>query len=912
LFVNLERKELTAVSAVSGKITEPQKVLPAPVDAPFTMEGILGKFSSLFEETLPPQGIAFETFPISIVSDPVSPKIRSVPANNRPLLEAELNDLLRQQIIEPTESTFLSPIIMAKKSDGSLRLCVDYSNLNSVTADIHFPIEEPRQLLDSLKGQAFFATLDLRSGFHQVLLDQNASQWTAFSTHKGAYRYKRLPFGLKNAPRFFQAAMTSILRPILGKGAQVFIDDIIVYGSSWSEFLDHLHSTLSLLQSANVRLKRSKCTFGLTEVQYLGYIVNGDGLHLSDERLQGLKDIPLPRTKTALRSFLGLCNYYRSFVSHLAELVLPLQDLLNQTKTKVPWSPALEQQFDSVKARLAEATTLSHPDYSQPLFVRCDASDLGVGGVLFQVTADGVDRPIAFVSKSFNQTQKNWAVIDRELYAIIYSLERFRHYIYGATFVLDTDHRNLLFLESTKSAKLLRWREKLLEYSFVLRHIPGDQNVVADALSRIYAITAEPAELDILRSIHNSVVGHRKFKHCLEVLKERQVSWPSMVKDLKEFLASCPSCQKHKDKRQDDEQGSILCSEPFDSIAIDTMGPFPASADDMKYVIVLIDEFSRFVELVPARDVSARSAANAILQVFGRFGAPRQIKSDNGTQFTAQVIQELLALLNVSHNYSLPYRPQSNAMVERANREILKHLRHLVYDLRDSSNWPLFLPLVQRIVNATPHALTNICPAQVVYGNRISIDRGLLQPFASSTVEVNSEYVKTLSDIQSTLLTRIQDAQSKYIADRVTESDKHFAPGSLVLIPFPTRPNKLAAKWQGPFEVVSQDSTHTYTLRHLTSQKMIRTHVSDITPYVDSLRAAVDTAARDSDEWEVERIVSHSGSSKRTLRFKIRWTGYDSSFDSDLTLRQVQELRALDDYLVGHPALRRLVEGGKG
>ena len=251
-------------------------------------------------------------------------------------------------------------------------------------------------------------------------------------------------------------------------------------------------------------------------------------------------------------------------------------------------------------------------------------------------------------------------------------------------------------------------------------------------------------------------------------------------------------------------------------------------------------------------------------------------------------------------------------MVERANREILKHLRHLIYDLRDSSSWPLCLPLVQRIVNATPHALTNICPAQVVYGNRISIDRGLLQPFSSTPVEINSEYVKTLSDIQSSLLKRIQDAQSNYIADRVTESDKNFTAGSLVLIPFPTRPNKLAAKWQGPFEVVSKDSSHTYTLRHLTSQKVIRSHVSEITPYVDSLHVAVDTAARDTQEWEVEKIISHTGSSKRSLRFKIRWSGYDPSFDSDLTLRQVQDLRALDDYLVGHPALRRLVDGGKG
>jgi len=402
----------------------------------------------------------------------------------------------------------------------------------------------------------------------------------------------------------------------------------------------------------------------------------------------------------------------------------------------------------------------------------------------------------------------------------------------------------------------------------------------------------------------------------MELLKQKNIAWPGIVQDLKAFLASCPACQKQQDCPSDTSQASILCNEPFDSIALDTIGPLPTASDNSKYILVVIDEFSRFVELIPTQDASALAAAKGILQVFGRFGAPKQIKTDNGSQFTAQVIEELLSLLNVNHSYAIPYRPQSNAIVERSNREILKHLRHLVYDLRDTTSWPIFLPLVQRIVNATPNALTKISPAQIVYGNQISIDRGLLQPFSSSEVVANSDFVQLLTATQDRLIDQIKQSQAAYMAARqIDNSPQDFSNGALVLIPFQSRSHKLAAKWQGPFEVLSRLSKHTYSIRHLSSKKVLRVHSSCMTLYVDAESGtALDTASRDNDEWEVDRILSHSGTTLRNLKFKIRWTGFDSTSDSDLPFRLVKDLKALDDYLVGHPALRRLLEkkNGKG
>jgi hypothetical protein len=358
--------------------------------------------------------------------------------------------------------------------------------------------------------------------------------------------------------------------------------------------------------------------------------------------------------------------------------------------------------------------------------------------------------------------------------------------------------------------------------------------------------------------------------------------------------------------------------EPFSTISVDTIGPLPVDADGNSYIITVIDDFSRFVELRAAPDATAASAARALIDVFGRFGAPKILKSDNGPQFVAQLIDSLLVAMNVQHQHSIAYRPQSNSIVERANGEVLRHLRCLVFDSRHPTSWSRALPFIQRILNATPHSATNIAPAQIVYGNRISLNRGLLSSFVPSSDSSSvQEHISALVSHQNHLISLSQDFVSKHqgkVEAQASAIPVPFSVGDLVLVKYPNRPpNKLSSKWRGPFRILAQLSHSTFKLQHLASLKECVQHVSMLKLFDASRSDPVAIAAVDDNEYEVEAIVDHRGTTKRTLQFKVRWIGYPPSQDSWLPLRDVNELAALDVYLTSQPELSRLrLSMGKG
>jgi hypothetical protein len=863
----------------------------------------------------PSPGLSGPSFKITLKS-PTLPEARpqrNFPHQMQNAIDAEINKLLSEDVIEPCAiQQFCSPLVPVSKKDGSLRLCVDYSLLNRHTTDFQFTIPDPRQLLDCLAGKQWFATLDLKSGFHQILLDPDSASLSAFTTRRGFFRFKRLPFGLKNAPKFFQAVMSDILRTELYSSCALYIDDIVVFGKSWSDFLGNLSKVLTLLRAAGVRLNRSKCQFGTDTISYLGYVIDRNGITLSDSRVEDIIRWKEPRTRRQLRSFLGTTNFFRSFIPNYASLVLPLTPLMG-VKTPFTWTDSHRDAFQALKSSLAERTKLAHPDYSRPLILRADASDLALGAVLFQRDDSGAEYPLAFSSCPLKGAQRSYSVMEKELLAIVHSVDKFRHFLVGHSFILQTDHRNLLYLDKSMSPKVLRWRQRLLEYSFTLEHIPGSDNTVADALSRAYAITAEHPHLTAMSEAHNSLTGHRGLRLSLAALREAGHEWSTMREDMQSFIHSCSFCQKNKSVASDPSKSTILVPEPFDTVAVDTLGPLPASPEGHQYIIVLIDTFSRFVELRPAPDTSALSAAKAIVDVFGRFGAPRHIKTDGGTQYSAALISALLERLQTQHIYSIPYRPSSNGVVERANREVLRHLRALVYDSRLPECWPDYLPLVQRILNATPCAISGIAPVQLVFGNRVSINRGLLHPFSGNDAsESEASYVRQLSQMQGKLIELVQKAQDAYISRRqaADPTPPDFAIGAFVLLPhFKNPPHKLSHKLRGPYEVVRKLSAHSYRVRHLVLKRQLTVHVSQMVPYQASLdRTAIEVAALDTTEYFVDSIVSHSGTNIRSLKFVVRWSDCGAEDDSELSYSEVKELAALEVYLQSNSDLRRLIE----
>jgi hypothetical protein len=382
-------------------------------------------------------------------------------------------------------------------------------------------------------------------------------------------------------------------------------------------------------------------------------------------------------------------------------------------------------------------------------------------------------------------------------------------------------------------------------------------------------------------------------------------------------VSACAVCQKVRLG-----QGSMAAAlrttatmEPFESIALDTVGPLPVDDQGFKYIVVAIDCFSRFVELFPARSASAVEAASAILGVVGRYGAPKQIRSDQGTQYTAHVIEELLRLIGTQHQLTVPYRPEANGIVERANGEVVRHLRALVCDGRVRGCWSTVMPLIQRILNASVHSALGTTPARVLFGDRISLNRGVLVSFeggggeqASTTVE---DYIQHLTAAQKAIIEASQACQDKVIQARLEATPKtptSFEVGDYVLISPPERPlDKLSPKWLGPMVVVSV-AGNIYQCQDLRTLKVNAYHITrlkyfELSENVDPLQVA----ALDRDEYIVEAIVEHRGPRKgkprNLLEFKVRWQGYGPEEDLWLPYKEVKDLEVLDEYAREHPQL---------
>ena len=883
-------------------------------DASFrsSIDNLVKKYEKLFDP-IPSSGASVPSFEIELKEDaaikPIPPR-RLSPKLLGDLRE-EVTDLLQKGIIRPSTSPYSFPVVMIKKSDNTWRKCVDYRDLNKATVDLKYPLQNYRDILGRLSGNSVFATLDLRQGFLQIGVSPKSVPYTAFATPDGLYEYVRMPFGLKNAPSYFQKIISDVLHELIGVCCEVFIDDIIVYGATQSKFLANLARVFQLLLSKDLRLKREKCFLGLSQVEYVGHIVNSVGVTLSNKRREALQNMPPPTSTASLRSFLGIANYFRPFVPDYAQLSKPLTALCSP-KVAFKWTQIHTSAFEKIKHSAVHSPLLAFIDYSAPLILRTDASTLGVGGILFQPGEKGKEVAVAYVSKAFTETERKWSTIEQEAFAIYYCIRQLEHYLNGHKFFIETDHRNLTYLYKSTVPKLVRWRLALMEHDYEVKHIAGKDNTVADALSRVLAVGTVQDVRASMEAVHNAIIGHKGLNATLELLKSNGSTWPGMNQDVQDFISSCATCQKVRLG-----QGSMAAAlhttavfEPYSVIEIDTIGPLPSDSEDNKYIICGIDCFTRFVELKATKDATAKSAANFLLEIVGRYGPPAEVRSDQGPQYSAKIITEFLQLFKVKARYSLPYRPQANGIVERANGEVMRHLRALVLDERVENIWSLYLPIVQRVINSTPHSATGSTPMRLMFGDAVTCNRELLTTGTTGPTQCVEDYIQKLNERVQLITKLSQDHQQRVVDEYLAKSPETpttFNVGDYVLVSYPNRPpTKLNAKWRGPLIIV-EVSGNTYTCQNLTTLKNISYDISRLKKFhlSDGINPK-SIAAADTCELEVEAIVDHRGSTRKRskMKFRVRWLGYEPEEDTWEPFKNVKDLQALDEYVNQHPKLR--------
>ncbi|GJR02881.1 putative reverse transcriptase domain-containing protein [Tanacetum coccineum] len=395
-------------------------------------------------------------------------------------LSNQLKELQEKGFIRPSHSPWGAPVLFVKKKDGAMRMCIDYRELNKLTIKNRYPLPRIDDLFDQLQGACCFSKIDLRSGYHQLRVREEDIPKTAFRTRYGHFEFTVMPFGMTNAPAIFMDLMNRVCKPYLDKFVIVFIDDILIYSKSEEEHEVHLKTILDLLKTEMLYAKFSKCEFWLKEVQFLGHVVNRDGIHVDPSKVESVKNWKTPESPTEIRSFLGLAGYYRRFIENFSKIAKPLTLLTQKNKAYV-WGDKQEEAFQILKEKLCNAPVLALPDGPDDFVVYCDASKQGFGCVLMQQ-----GKVIAYASRQLKIHENNYTTHDLELGAVVFALKIWRHYLYGTKSVIYTDHKSLQYIFDQKELNMRqrRWIELLSDYECEIKYHPGKANVVADALSR--------------------------------------------------------------------------------------------------------------------------------------------------------------------------------------------------------------------------------------------------------------------------------------------------------------------------------------------------------------------------------------------------------------------------------------------
>ena len=418
-------------------------------------------------------------------SAPIKQHPYRVSPMKKELLDKEVQYMLENDIIEESQSNWSSPCILVPKHDGGFRFCTDFRKVNDKTKSDSFPIPRIADCIDQIGNAKFVSTFDMLKGYWQVPLTQRAREISAFVTPSGLYQYKVMPFGMKNAPATFQRMVNKLVRDI--NGCEGYMDDVVIYGDDWSDHIRRIERFFQIMREAKLTINLMKSEFGKATVKYLGHIVGQGQVRPLDAKIQTIVKFPIPTSRKELARFLGMAGYYRNFCLNFSEIAAPLTNLLSK-KVKFVWTDDCQMAFDKVKLLLQKSPVLKSPDYEKPFKLIIDSSDVGTGSVLVQEASDGLDHPVSYFSKKFLKYQKNYSVVEKETLGLVLALEHFDVYLGSTPFKIKvyTDHNPLTFLKTmkNKNQRLVRWSLALQEYNLEIQHIPGSENVVADALSR--------------------------------------------------------------------------------------------------------------------------------------------------------------------------------------------------------------------------------------------------------------------------------------------------------------------------------------------------------------------------------------------------------------------------------------------
>ena len=743
----------------------------------------LSEFSDIFDRSLRDACYSEDPHPIIELSNdavPIQCKVRHQNPRDRNVCKEQVKKLLEEGVIEKSRSPWRhSPVVVPKRT-GGFRMAVDYRPVNSMTKMDAYPIPSIQDLLQRLEGCKFFSSLDFSQFYYQLPLHPDDREKTAFYVDGELYQFRRCTFGLKNAVSFCTRIMHEMLKGI--PGVSIYVDDILIHAKTVNEHDEILRTVLTKIRENNLSLNMSKCSFYQKEVSYLGHRISDGKISPDPERTKVISQFPTPKTVKELQRFLGMCNFFRNYLAGYASLSKELYAMCSPSVTQdLTWTSASLKAFNALKDGIAKSV-LTFPSKDDSLHLYVDASNNCVGACL----ATDKGQPITFASKKLTEVESRWSTIDKEAYAVIFAIQKLRSFLLDKHFTVFSDHQPLkyLFQSSKVSAKVHRWRALVAEFNFDVKYIRGEENAVADSLSRVLNIAdvdsegemsidkqtfvaaqkRDPESKALYRAVSNNYsrkpadVSHDmwsfkrncfisdsllKIKDRIFVPKNMRTKiltathyghqgmesmlnklladyfWPKMKHDVNDFVRNCRICSLVKPQFINAELKPYLLDAPMQLVVTDFIGPLP-SDKGYRYILVIMDAFSRFPETYPVRDLSSATLISKFRDFFSRYGFPDAILSDNGTQYRSKEFQTYLEPFNIKHAFTNTYRPSSNGLCERFNGTLQKKIKCLLleYDLQPNS-WTRVLPTAAMAVRNDVNRTTGYTPSQLFLAFRV-------------------------------------------------------------------------------------------------------------------------------------------------------------------------------------------------
>lgn len=700
---------------------------------------------------------------------PVHRPPRRLAPQEREAVAKQIEEWLRDGIIQHSRSPYASPIVVVRKKNGSNRLCVDYRELNVKIIKDRYPLPVIEEVLEQLANARVFSTLDLKNGFFHVGIEQKSRSCTAFITPDGHYEFLRVPFGLCNSPAVFQYFINTVFRDLIkAKIVVVYMDDLIIPGVDEIDNLNNIKKVLKVAAENGLLIQFSKCQFVMRKVNFLGHILEAGLVRPSEEKTEAIRSYPQPKNIKQVMSFLGLAGFFRRFVPGFSLIAKPLSDL---TRAEVVFKFEKEQivAFNALKTILCEKPVLKLYDESRETELHTDASKWGFGACLLQ-RHDGILHPVFYYSRKTSPAETKYSSYELEVLAVISALKKLRVYLLGLKFKIITDCKAFQQTMTKRdiSAKIARWALQLEEFDCSVEHRAGTAMRHVDALSRCPEVLAiedgvrgqikarqaadekcqniinnlntngsfkdfqfnrgvlywfkdgrylvvvpQSMQTQILRKVHE--LGHKSVRRMMETTNHDYYI-DSLESKCKKIVSNCVDCilASRKAGHQEGWMSPIDVGTPLSTYHVDHLGPLPSTIKAYKYLFVVVDSFTKFTWIYPVKDTSVAEVLKRLELQKNVFGQPGRLITDRGSAFTSTDFKDYCKAEKIEHRAITTGVPRGNGQVERTHAIIIPILTKL--SVQNPLKWYQHVYKVQRFINASKSRSTGKTPFEMLIG----------------------------------------------------------------------------------------------------------------------------------------------------------------------------------------------------